>query len=297
MASSTDLNLLHAFVAVHETGSFSRAGTRLGVPRSTVSRNIAALEATLDTVLFHRTTRRVTTTSEGTALYDRVAPSLSTIAVALREERSPKAAPSGVLRITATVDFAAEVLAEPLARFGVRYPQVKVELRATNDPVDIVDEGLDLALRISDRIPRGGGLTVRKIGKVEIGLYASPTYLARRGTPQTPDDLGQHDAVRYGTVPMTLRNGRTRFTPQMDVRFTCDEMYTCRALARHHAGIATFPSFLATADLAEGRLARVLPQWSTPAGSVYLLRPTARHIPTRVTAFRDILLETFDSSP
>jgi DNA-binding transcriptional LysR family regulator len=283
-----DLNLVRAFAAVHETGSFSLAAARLSVPRSSVSRAIAALEEEVGAGLFHRTTRRVTTTDEGRALFARVAPSLGELEDVLRDLPDRPERPSGTLRVTTAVDLGSIVMAEGVARYRARFPDVVVETLISNTIIDLVKEGYDLALRIAPVRLRTLSLIARRVGTVNLGLYASPTYLARRGTPRSFADLRDHDAVVYrgaaGPPP-----GRPRVVT--------DDMFFARELLRRDAGIGVLPSYLAADDVAAGALARVVPRWTTATGGIYLVHPSRKHVPTRVTAFRDLLVELLRQRP
>ncbi|MGC4087650.1 MAG: LysR family transcriptional regulator [Polyangiaceae bacterium] len=298
MAAPIDLNLVRAFAIVHETGSFSKAAARLGVPRSSVSRAVSALEESLGTVLFHRTTRRVTTTDEGRALFERSAPSLKELETALAELPDQREAPSGTLRLTSTVDLGSAVLAEVVARFSARYPQARVELQLTSRVVDLVRDGLDAAVRIASGKLRGGSLVARKLGTIRIGLYASPSYLARRGTPRSPSELPDHDWVGFHGAPADkLFAGNNELSMRARSRIVCDDMFFMREVLKHGGGIGTMPSFVADPDVASGELVRVLPRWMMNTGVVYLVYPASKHIPLRLAAFRDLLIETLRQRP
>src|SRR5688572_3548479 len=175
-----DLDLLMLFVAVAESASFSAAAKKLGMPKSSVSRGVAALEAELGTQLLHRTTRHVSLSTAGSALYDRIAPLLGQIREAIGSLPEREEAPSGELRITAPNDVGAMFLADLIARFVARFPSVTVDARLTNRNVDLVAEGFDLALRAATRPLKDSSMVVRKVMPVELHLFASPTYLARR---------------------------------------------------------------------------------------------------------------------
>jgi DNA-binding transcriptional LysR family regulator len=188
------LDLLAAFVAVAESTSFSVAAKRLALTKSTVSRQIMRLEQSLGTQLFHRTSHRVRLTAAGVALLQRVAPQLASLRDALGSVRDEQQSPRGELRLTAPNDFGAAWLSETLSSFAARYPEVVLTVKLTLSPIDIVADGYDLALRISAGLP-DSSLVARKLAAVEMHLYASPAYLARRGYPQTLNDLAEHDWV------------------------------------------------------------------------------------------------------
>lgn len=293
-----DLNLLRAFVAVYDAGSFSGAASRLGVPRSTISRSVATLEDAVGAQLFHRTTRKVSTTAEGRALYDRTAPSLSVLARALSEVPRGQEQPTGTLRVTAPADLGRTLLADAATRFIARYPATKLELHLTNRVVDLVREGFDLALRISSRPLRDSSHIARKVGTIAMHLYAAPSYLARRGTPRSPEELTGHDLISLlGSGPQSLTSGEHRTTVTIAGRIQVDDMLFTREVVRAGAGIAALPSFLAASELAQGTLVRVLPKWATDSGTVFLVHPEGKNLPARVTAFKLLLLELLRQHP
>jgi DNA-binding transcriptional LysR family regulator len=296
-----DLNFVRAFVMVHETASFSEAGARLGCPRSTVSRAVVSLEEALGLQLFHRTTRKVTTTEAGLALYQRLSPSLSAMEATLSEAPEGAEAPTGTLRITTTVDLGMSVVAPAIARFTARYPTVHAELHTGDDIVDLAKEGFDLALRVAHGPLRGGApLMAHKVGRIEVQLFASPAYLARRGTPRTPADLASHDwvALRGFRAPSPPTEKWPRGPSKApDARVTCDNIFVLRDLLRNGGGIGTLPVHLAESDIAEGRLVGVLPQWFQISGTLYLVYPSRRHVPPKVTLFRDILVDLLRRTP
>jgi DNA-binding transcriptional LysR family regulator len=293
-----DLNALPLFVAVAETSSFSEAARRLGVPKSSVSRGVAALEASMGVRLVHRTTRRVSLSTAGSALLGRVAPALASLQKSVGDMPELAEEPSGKLRVTTSVDLGTAVLADVAARFARRYPKIDLELCITNAVVDLVAEGFDAALRISARAPKDSTLLVRPIASLCMQLFAAPSYLARIKAPRAPADLAEHEWIVF-RAPAPVRvegpDGRATLVPRG--RLVCDDMFFARECARHGAGIALLPTFLADADVAEGRLVRVLPQWHTGAGRLSFVCPAARHLPRKVTAFRDFVVELLKARP
>lgn len=292
-----DLNRLHAFVAVHSGGSFSAAAARLGVPRSTVSRAVAALEASLDVRLFARTTRQVKTTAAGLALYDRVAPSLSKLETSLRELPRQEESPSGLLRITTIADLGTIVLAEAVSRYTARYPATQVELHFGHEVVDLVKDGFDLALRVLTRPPRSSTLVARKVGTVVVQLYAAPAYLARRPPPRSPAELRDYDWVSFAGSRGMGELVRHRDLRAVKARVTCQDAFFAREVLRTGGGIGVLPSFLADADVAAGTLVRVLPRWFMRTGTVRMVQPSRQHVPRKVTAFAELLLEMLRQRP
>ncbi|MFO0593937.1 MAG: LysR family transcriptional regulator [Myxococcaceae bacterium] len=287
-----DLNHLRAFVAVFELQSFSRAAVRLGVPRSTVSRALNALERGMGVELFRRTTRNVAVTDEGKALYDRVHGSLEGLEAALVEGPERAEEPAGTLRVTATNDLGLSVLAEVTARFLARWPGVDCEVHLTPRVVDLVRDRYDLALRISGRPLRGvSTLVARKLGTLHADYFASPTYLARKGTPKTEADLAHHEHISFrGSGSAQRMNGHP-------ARAECDDTLFARELCRRDGGIAVLPRIITDDDVARGSLVRVLPEHTTFSGTVWLVQPRMKNVPARVRAYRDLLLEIVRQRP
>ncbi|QRK08198.1 LysR family transcriptional regulator [Archangium violaceum] len=288
-----DLNLLGLFVAVAETGSFSAAARKLGLPKSSVSRGVASLEASVGAQLLHRTTRHVSLSTAGAALYERAAPLLASLREAVGTLPEREEAPSGKLRITAPNDMGATFLPEVIARFTARYPSVIVDCRLTNLNVDLVAEGFDLALRASGAKLADSSLMVRRLGTIDVQLFASPTYLARRGTPRTPEDLAHHDFVAFRGRKYLDELGLS----EKNARVLADDMLFMREAVKAGVGIASLPTFLAQADVTSGQLVRVLPRYTQRSTTLVLLYPRTQHVPRKVSAFRDFLLDFLEGRP
>ena len=288
--ATMDLNLLAVFEAVARTRSFSAAARELGIPKSSASRAVARLEAELDVQLLFRTTRQVSPTDAGAALYDRLTPLLRSIHAALGEVPEREEAPSGVLRVTAPGDVGVFLLAEVAQRYTARYPAVSIEVQLTNRIVDLVGEGFDVALRAATRLA-DSSLVVRRLASMSFQLFASPLYLARRGTPRAESDLAGHEWVVFRPASQRLRGGGSRARSGREGRVVCDDLLFARDAVRAGAGLGFLPTFVAESDVLAGRIVRVLPRLEEPAGNLYLVTPAARHVPRKVTAFRDLLLE------
>lgn len=285
-----DVDRLRVFVAVAEARSFTAAASRLRMPKSSVSREISRLEADTGVRLLHRTTRQVTPTSAGQALLERVAPLLASLEQAVSEARQQQE-PAGLLRVTATVDLGAAVLAAIVARFVARFPEVRVEAHLTNQVLDLVAEGIDVALRVTSEQLRDSSLTARRLGPLALELFASPRYLARRGTPRTAEDLASHDAVTFrGARPFPGFG-------EEQARIVADDMFFVREALRAGAGIGILSSFLVEEDVESGALVRVLPELSRRTGTVWMVTPHGAHPPRTVQAFRDMLAEALRRHP
>ena len=287
-----DLNLLPLFLAVAEASSFSVVARQLGLRRSSVSRSIAALERSLGVQLFSRTTRHVALTTAGAALHAKLTPQLAALTESLEALPEQEEQPSGELRLTAPSDIGATVLPEILAGFSARYPSIQLDVRLTNRMVDLVAEGFDLALRISTGQLSGASLVARRLAELEMQVFGSPAYLARAGVPRTARETADHQwvAMRNSRVPSLP-------TPRGPVQVVADDILFLRGAVKAGLGLAVLPTFLLQEDLAAGRLQRVLPRLSLASGALYLVHPPSQHVPRKVTAFRDHLLQYFVAHP
>ena len=292
-----DLGLLPAFIAVADAASFSGAAARLGIPKSSVSRQVAALERALDATLFHRTTRRVALSTAGAALRERVGPGVAALQASIAQIAEGHDEPRGRLRITAPVDIGTTVLANVLARLTARHPAVEVDLRLSNTQVDLVAEGVDAALRIALRPLRDSALVARRMATIALRLYAAPAYLARRGVPRSLDELAGHAWLDFGPRGRTqlVGPGREAVTAPSPA-IACDDMSCMRELVRHGAGIGALSSFLVERDIAAGELVAVLPRWSVPSGALWLLRH-AGAVPRKVEVFDQLLRDALAARP
>lgn len=289
-----DLDLLSTFEAVARTSSFSTAARELGRPKSSVSRGVARLEAELGVPLLYRTTRQVSLSAAGTALYDRITPLLASLRSALSEMPEREELPSGLLRVTAPVDLGALFLVEVVSRYTARYPAVSVDLHLTGRVVDLVGEGFDVALRVAPSL-RDSTLVARKAAPITVRVYASPVYLARRGTPRSEAELAGHDWVVFHSGPQKLKVSAPFGMPGSGVgssgRIGCDDLLFVRDALRAGAGLGLLPTFVAEPDVAAGALVPVLPRLEKQAGWLHVVSPAAKHQPRKVTAFRDLVLE------
>jgi DNA-binding transcriptional LysR family regulator len=288
-----ELDLLNLFVAVAETQSFSLAAKRLGLPRSTVSRGIVRLEASLGTHLLHRTTHTVGLTTAGAALFERVAPLVASLRQAVDSLPEQAESPSGTLRITAANDLGIGWLADVVPRFMARHPEVKVDVWLTNAFVDLVAEGVDVALRISRGPMRDSSLVARKLTDLEAQLFAAPAYLARRGIPRSIEELASHDRV----VPRGWRDVKELAPLSEGAHVRADDFFFAREVLRHGGGVGILPSFVAQPALEDGSLVRVLPRFMLPNGSLFLVHPRMAHVPAKVVAFKAFVLEQLAARP
>jgi len=296
--SELHLDDLAIFVRVIERGGFAGAARELGTPTSTVSRAIARLEERSGVRLLHRTTRHVQPTSDGQELYGAVAAAVSSLRQTAQALEPSSRQVRGRLRITAASDLLNGFLSEVVVAFGERYPQVELDFVVTNKRINLVDEGFDLALRASRNLS-DSSLVARKLGELELRLYASPHYLERHGAPSTPADLSRHHCVIFRGQDLLrtwqLESAAGEASVALRGRLGGDDMGFIRAMLIAGAGVGLLPHLNGAADEASGRLVRVLPDYHARGASLYIVYPSKKQLPARVSAFRDFVSEAFSS--
>lgn len=289
---------LDTFARVAEFGTLTEAARLLNVPKSTVSRRVARLEDALGLTLLRRTARSVALTPEGERLYARTGPALADIQEARREMEQLDDEPRGQLRVTAPQDFAAVgSLPALLTRYRRRYPRVRLECILTNRLVRLAEEGVDIALRAGGLLEDTTQLTARRIttGEFDSGLYASPSYLAEAPPLEGVADLKKHHWVGHpafgavGRFRLVGPNGEARVEVGEVMRIN-DFAVVC-ALLVEGAGVSALPNALARPAAVRGELVRVLPDWSSPPGYLWIVWPKSRHMTPRVRAFVDLFVE------
>lgn len=285
---------LFTFLSVTERGSISGAAKELGLPKSTVSRRLARLEEKLGVTLIQRTTRKLSLTYEGLIYRDRVALALESLEEAHEAAREKQETPRGTVRVTAPADLALSRLVPLVAEYTRRYPEARVELLLTERIVDLVGEGVDLALRAVDRL-EDSSLVARPLGWVELIFVATPCYLERSGRPTSPAELSAHPFLLRsasqgrGTIQVQGAEGTSRHEVQVIVS-AGDFTFLHRAILQG-IGIGILPLGTAQPDLEAGRLERVLPHHSASSGRVFLVHPGGRLLSAKVRAFRELILE------
>lgn len=254
-----NLNHLATFAAVAEAGSFAGAARRLGLPASTVSEHIAALETGLGLQLVARTTRRCRLTDAGRTVAQGAAKLVAAAEDALARADNLRDRPEGTLRVSLPFAFAADLIGPAVARFGDQYPGIRIDLRVSNDRDDLIADGLDLAIRVG-RLP-DSTLTRRSLWSEPRDLVAARGYLEAEGWPTGLDDLARHRIVGYRseqTVTCTGPDGPASVT--LRAALSANEPKTVLALVESGAGIGVLPRFLTRASLGQGRIEIVLPE-------------------------------------
>lgn len=288
LLESGGLELLAAFVAVADTGSFTEAAKSLGRDASVVSRRISLLEQKLGVRLLSRTTRRVSLTEVGTLYHRRVQTLLDELAVANREASNIAASPQGLLRVSVPVTFGRQWVAPLLPSFIDRHPLIRIDVRFSDRLVDVVADGFDVAIRVG--VLRDSTLISRKIASYRNLLVAAPSYLARHGKPRTPDDLAQHACLGFSGHAdwpdwLMMKDGK-RKTVRPAGPLIADNSEVVLMAALEGAGITFTPDWLAGPEIRTGRLVEVLPGWSGRAeGGVYAILPPGQLMPTKARLF------------
>ena len=288
---------LQLFVRVCETGSLTRAATDLGVTQPTATKHIALLEKRLGARLFHRSTRGVTPTEVGVAYYDRC----KAIALQLEEADHLPALMSsrvqGTLRINSSVAFGRRVLVPLVLRYMQQHPDVSVDLGFEDRYVNLVEQGIDLALRMGRLAD--SSLGARYLGTNPWALVAAPAYLAEAGTPKRPDDLARHRALIYSTVQGDDRwhfTGAQGRTVSVDVRgpLRSNNLSALLAATRAGLGLAVLPRYVAHESIERGAVRPLLEDWALPTQEMHAVYPSPRLVPTKVSGFVGWLQEQFD---
>ena len=290
-------NDLLLYARVVDEGSFSRAATRLGLPKSTVSRRVAALESHLGERLLLRTTRKLTVTEFGEAVLAHARHVADDVKAAEALAQSRQNEPAGRLRVTMPNDLANVVLAPVLTHFLERYPLVKLEVDLSSRFVDLVAENFDVALR-PGALRDDATLAARRVATFSAGLYASPAYVARRGMPSEPEALMEHDALhvrgRDGeAMKWVLHRGASRWEGVPPGRVMANSPELLMRMALSGCGIARVNDYFAIQYMERRELVRVLPDWQVPAVDLWAVFPGRRLMPSKTRAFLDTLAEKF----
>jgi DNA-binding transcriptional LysR family regulator len=294
------LRACEVFVTVVSRGGFARAAEVLGTSPANVTRYVNELEAHLGTRLLNRTSRTLSLTEGGETLYARCKSILDDVADTEGLVSSASVQPRGRLRINAPVSFGILYLAPLWPEFMRKYPGIEIDVGLIDRVVDIVDEGYDLAIRIS----RAGSSNhaARKLATSQNILCASPDYLARAGVPATPADLMEHRCIGYtyaatGDEWQLIDAGRKTHTVKVDCHMHTNNGDTARAAALAGQGVIWQPTFLIANDLRAGTLVRVLPEYSLPEIDILAMYPSRRHLSARVRVMIDFLVDAFGGTP
>ena len=293
------LDCMRAFVAVVEAESFTQAAASMQISKALVSKYVGALESTLGVRLLNRTTRRMSVTDSGKAYYERcmsVLQDIDEIEAALRSEHSQ---PEGILRINAPVSFSELTLMPILSDFTQRYPDVTVKLELADRFVDLIEEGVDMAIRIG-ALP-DSSLVVRKLTEMRMFLCASPAYLASEGVPHTPNALAEHycifDSNYKHKGKWIFEQDEQQIIVPIRSQIIVNSARAVHELLLNDKGISLLPSFVVETDIKEGRLVRLMQDYEVEPTGVYALYPHRKHLSAKVRLFIDDLVHAFQEHP
>lgn len=289
---------MEVFVAVVECGSLTAAATRLGLSAQMVGKHLKALEARLGAALLSRSTRRQSLTEPGRHYLEHCRLILEQLRLAESGVEVLRATPRGRLRISAPVSFGTQCLAPALVEYLALYPELSVELELSDQRVDLIEDGYDLALRIG-RLP-DSGLVARALAPYEMVICAAPDYLARAGTPRSPAELAAHQCL--GFTHWRQRGGWRLGRAQVDraelpvSRLECNHGPALRMAALQGFGLVIQPRILLQADLEAGRLVAVLAEFVPPPMPVHLIYPRDRQQLPKLRSFVDFMVQRFGQS-
>lgn len=290
------LNDMALFVEVVKAKGFRGAAEAVGVPNSTLSRRISALEKAIGLRLLHRTTRKVELTEAGQIYYERCRRIVDEARLAHEQLGEMLAQPSGVLRASLPVDFSVTYLAPLIAEFANRYPSLAFDFDLTPRRSDLVSEPFDVAIRMGE--PENSQLIARHLASLRAQLYASPGYLERAGEPQTPADLAGHECLsmlKSGSGIWSLNKGDETARVAVSGRFSLNSVGMIRRLATLDMGIILMPEEIVAEDVSSGKLRRILPAWHGAPFPVYAITET-RLIPAKTQRFIEFLRERLGHS-
>lgn len=292
-----DLNEMAIFAHVVDAGSFTGAARNPGLPKSTVSRKITQLEERLGVRLIQRTTRSLRLTDTGNAYYNHCARILSEIEEANIAVTQMQSTPTGTLRITAPVLFGSTVLSSLVAEFMELHPQVNIDLVLSDQRLDLVQDGIDIAFRIGQL--EDSSLIGRYLGDVRGMLCASPEYLRRKPAPAHPQELSEHSLITASQWAQWHMTGpdEQEVSIQVKARLQVNDFASLYSLTLAGAGIAPLPMLIAAPAVRAGNLIPVLPDWPFEASPIHALYPSNRHLSAKVRSFVDFVIESIRPNP
>lgn len=285
------LDAMQCFVRVAELGSFAAVAQQLGVARSVITRQIAALERHLGIKLLARSTRRLALTSAGTAYLEKCRVILNLVEVAETDVATERQTPRGAIRISVPLSFGIRRLSALLLDFSQHYPEVSLDIDYTDRRVNLIEEGIDLAIRITQRLEAGD--VARKIGSSRMRVVAAPDYLARHGRPQHPAELASHECLGYTAGrtnlpwPFGIDGQIEIFHPASRIKANNGDFLS--EAAAQGLGITCQPDFIVDDFIQKKRVEEILDPFPMPELGIYVVLPGNRHVPHRVRVLMDFL--------
>lgn len=290
------LDGLKTIVAVVETGSFTNAAERLGWSKALVSKYVGEVEKGLGTRLFNRSTRKQSLTEAGQRYYQRALPLLEEFSELEDSVTGESTRPQGQIRISTPVTFGEMILAPRLPAFQQEYPEVSVDLQLTDRKIDMLEEGIDLVIRIGG--VDDSRLIARQITSVPLYLCASPDYLKQNGEPQTPDDIAEHHCIidsnfRIGKQwPLLSPDGQS-YSIEVSSKVAVNSPRAVKSIAVAGGGIGLIPNFIVTEELKNGSLQQLLPSYTTLEFGMFAIYPHRRYLSKKVRCFIDFVQREF----
>ena len=286
---------LEAFVAVVDCQGFGKAGDRLGIAKSMISRRVSELESRLGVQLLQRTTRRQTLTEAGRDFYQRASQVLSDLDEAEQSLADASSEISGRIRLALPLGFGVGQLAQPISEFLNRHPRISIDTDLSDRTVDLIEENIDLAIRIGELAD--STLIARKLAQVHFAICASPGYLETHGEPEHPSQLARHRVLVYSNIApgrqWSYQQDGKAASPRLQYQLTANNGEFLAAVASHGAAIVNGPLALMRKYIDRGELVPLLEGFERPEVGMYAVYPPGRMISRRVRAFSDALYEHF----
>ena len=296
------LNEMAVFAKVVETGSFSEAARQFAATPSAVSRSVSRLEKALETRLLQRTTRKLKLSESGREVYQHCVAMVSSAQAVMATSGQYNNEPQGVVRISVPKAVGRHVIHPYMASFLTQYPKVDVQLQLDDRYIDLIEDDIDIAIRITDQPPPG--LMGRRLFSIDHLLCATPQYLERQGVPEHPHDLKQHCCIVLGEEPndaiWKFRKDGKAVSVAVKGRYAANHTGIRLDAALQHIGIASLPYFTVVDALEQGVLVQVLPAWlfkTNYSGEVWVLYPPTRHLPPKISVFIDYLVRCLEAEP
>lgn len=291
-----DFNDMLYFAEVVDRGGFAAAGRALGIPKSRLSRRVAELESRLGVRLLQRTTRKLSMTQTGEVYYRHCAAMRDEAAAAAEAVAEVSEEPRGTIRVACPITLAQSTVGQVIARFLLKYPQVRIEMRVANRAVDLVEEGIDVALRVRPTLDDSGSLVVKSLGRTGTALVCTPAVIRRHGQPTVVEDLARMDTMAMSAVDgkaswRLAGPGGAEHVLVHRPRYVADDLLTLKSAVMQDVGIALLPDYMCCESLANGRLVEVLPGWRPPTGVMHAVFPSRRGLVPAVRRFLDYLGE------
>ena len=295
------LQAMEVFVQVVDAGGFSRAAESMQLPKATVSTLVQGLEHALQVKLLHRTTRQISVTSDGAAYYERCLRILSDVREAEESLSNNRLSPSGRLRVDVSTGMASDLLIPALPDFFRRYPDIRLDLGCSDRPVDLIEEGVDCAIR-GGELP-DSALIARRIGVLQFATAAAPAYFAQHGKPQHPRELAQHRCVNYfssktgKTLDWDFMRGDEKLLVPVSASLAVNDSSAYLTAALQGLGLIQIPSYQVAPLLATGQIELALEDWTSSAMPINVVYPQNRHLSAKVRVFVEWIADLFLANP